>query len=64
MIGIKTFNRSCRHHRQLSEAATQWLNDNRHLRLIDIEVRQSSDLRYHNISIVFTYDDSDANCPT
>jgi hypothetical protein len=56
-IGVKVFTATKAHERAtLGEAITAWLSDNPQVRVIGQTVTQSSDDRYHCLTITLMYE--------
>jgi hypothetical protein len=59
--GVKVFSATkFRDREELGEAITKWMSQNRHLKVVDREVLQSSDREFHCLSIVLFFDDPNA----
>lgn len=57
--GVKVFSSTkLRDREQLGEAVTAWLGGHRHLEVVDIAVRQSSDECFHCVSILLFFRNS------
>ena len=55
-VGVKVFTTSLVSHRaRLGELVTEWLDNRPALEITDIVVKQSSDSRFHCLSIVVFY---------
>lgn len=63
--GIKVFSATMVAQRvQLGDQVTQWLSSRPHLDVVEALVRQSSDSRFHCISIIVFYRESDSQLRT
>jgi hypothetical protein len=57
MIGVKVFTATKAHERAtLGEAITAWLSENPQIRVVRQTVTQSSDDRYHCLTITLMYE--------
>jgi hypothetical protein len=63
--GVKVFTGTkYREREELSDHVTDWIQNNRHLEIVDYKVVQSSDNEFHCLSIVlFYYDPAPKDLP-
>ena len=56
--GMKVFSATkAREREELGECVTAWLRENKHLKIVDKIVRQSSDREFHCLTIVLFFED-------